>query len=149
MCQALCWILEPRSINNEHLLSVYYMQGPILNIFNLIEGNSLFITAPFWILRWGKKKQKLRMFPIVTQVLERGVRIWSQAIWFQSLHQKSTNFPCKGPDDKYFRLLGPSGLSRNYSTPLLEHKSSMDNTKTNEHGCAPVKWFMDPNIGIL
>lgn len=61
------------------------------------------------------------------------------------LKQEVTNFCHKRPDGKYFKFYESHGLCQSYST-LFSTKVATDNTHTNEHGCLPMKLFMDTKI---
>ena len=52
---------------------------------------------------------------------------------------------CKGPDGKYFRLCGPASVT---ATQLCwcRAKEAADKMTTNEHGCVPIKLYLQEHV---
>lgn len=58
------------------------------------------------------------------------------------IDQRLTNFFCKGPDNKYFRVCRSYSLCHSYSALPLYSETSIDNKQTNEHKCIPNKLYL-------
>lgn len=69
-------------------------------------------------------------------------------LFIHNLQERETNFSCKRPESKPFRLFRPHSLCHNNSVLPLSKKAATDKIETNKHSCVPVK-LMHTKIWIL